>query len=73
MARSVWALLLEEIVELMIQSQEPDARSWLEVFRSATHDELTQVIVTLWAISHARRKALHEDVFQSLLLTYNFI
>jgi hypothetical protein len=73
MAMSVWALLLEEIVKLMIQLQEPDARSWLEDFSLATHDELTQVIVTLWAISHAHWKALHEDVFQSLLLTYNFI
>jgi hypothetical protein len=26
-------------------------------------------MVTLWAISHGRRKALHEDVFQSMLLT----
>ncbi|KAM0866723.1 hypothetical protein ACQ4PT_042447 [Festuca glaucescens] len=74
MARSVWALLPEEIVELVIQSQEPDARSWLaSVFSSATHDELTQVVVTLWAIWHARRKALHEDVFQSPLSTHSFI
>jgi ribonuclease HI len=74
MARCVWALLLEEIVELVIQTQEQDAKSWLvSVFHSASHADLTRVVVTLWSIWHARRKALHEDIFQSPLTTFSFI
>jgi ribonuclease HI len=29
--------------------------------------------VTLWAIWHARRKAIHEDIFQSPLSTHHFV
>jgi frataxin-like iron-binding protein CyaY len=64
MARSVWALLPEEIVELIINTQEPDARSWLaSIISVASHEDLTKVVVDLWAIWHARRKALYEDIF----------
>jgi hypothetical protein len=31
------------------------------------------MVVTLWAIWHARRKALHEGLFQSPLSTHSFI
>jgi hypothetical protein len=34
---------------------------------------MTMVIVMLWAIWSARRKAIHEDIFQSLLSIYSFI
>jgi hypothetical protein len=32
-----------------------------------------RVVVTLWAISHARRKAIHEGCFQSPLSTHSFV
>jgi ribonuclease HI len=35
--------------------------------------ELTKVVVALWAIWHARRKALHEDIYQSPMSTFTFI
>ncbi|KAF8686692.1 hypothetical protein HU200_043525 [Digitaria exilis] len=34
---------------------------------------MTRVVVTLWAVWHARRKALHENVFQGPLSTHAFI
>jgi ribonuclease HI len=62
------------LVELVINIQEPNAKGWLnEVINAVPQDELTRVIVTLWAIWHARRKALHEEIFQSPLSTLSFI
>jgi hypothetical protein len=64
--RGVSALLPETMVEALVNIQEPYARSWLRVVINAlSHDELTLAVVTLWAVWHARRKALHEEVFQS--------
>ena len=65
MACSVWALLPEGLVEVLINVQEPDARSWLAaITRAFSHEELTVTVVTLWAIWHARRKVLYAVVFQ---------
>jgi hypothetical protein len=36
-------------------------------------DEFASVAVTLWAIWYARRKMIHEDIFQSPLSTHLFI
>jgi hypothetical protein len=74
MARCVWALLSEDLVELVINIEELNARGWLnEVIRAVTQDELTRVVVTLWEIWHAHRKALHKEIFQSPLSTLSFI
>jgi hypothetical protein len=74
MARNVWALLPEGLVEVLINIQEPDARSWLSVvIELLPHVELTLTVVTLWSIWHTRRKALDEEVFQSPLSTFSFI
>ncbi|XP_071680460.1 uncharacterized protein [Lolium perenne] len=37
------------------------------------HDEQVTVLVTLWAIWHARRKAIHEQLFQSPLSVHYFV
>ena len=37
------------------------------------HDQLTRMCVTLWALWHARRKAIHEGIFQSPLSTHCFV
>ena len=37
------------------------------------HEELTRVVVSLWALWHARRKAIHENIFQSPLSTHCFV
>ena len=57
MARSVWALLPEELVEVLINIEEPDARCWLaEVINALSHEDLTVTVVTMWVVWHARRK-----------------
>lgn len=38
-----------------------------------SHDELTQVVVRLWAIWHARRKEIHQHLIQIPLSTHYFI
>jgi hypothetical protein len=74
MAGCVGALLPEDLVELVINIEELNARGWLnEVIRAVTQDELTRVVVTLWEIWHAHRKALHKEIFQSPLSTLSFI
>ena len=61
MARCVWALAPEDITEFIANVQEPHARGWLAaVFHALPHEDLTRVVVTLWALWHARRKAIHE-------------
>jgi ribonuclease HI len=37
------------------------------------HDQLVRMVVTAWAIWHARWKAIHEDLFQSPLSTHHFV
>jgi hypothetical protein len=36
-------------------------------------DDLTRMLVTLWAIWHAKRKAIHEEIFQSPMATIGFV
>jgi len=36
-------------------------------------EDVIRVAVTLWAIWYARRKAIHENVYQSPLSTHNFV
>lgn len=36
------------------------------------HDDLTRVVVRLWAIWQAHCKAIHENIFRSPLSTYSF-
>ena len=74
MAKCVWALEQEDITELLCNIQELNSRAWLSVMmKSLKQDEVTRVVVTLWAISHARRKAIHESMFQSPLSTHTFV
>ncbi|TVU21984.1 hypothetical protein EJB05_31656, partial [Eragrostis curvula] len=37
------------------------------------HEDITRVVIRLWAIWHARRKAIHENQFQSPLSTNCFV
>jgi ribonuclease HI len=58
----------------MEESVEPDAKRWLfSLMALLSHNEFTRLVVTLWAIWTARRKAIHEDIFQSPLSTFGFI
>jgi hypothetical protein len=50
-ARCVWALEQEEIVESICTVGNTNAKGWLmEVFSILPHDDLIQVVVTMWAI-----------------------
>lgn len=74
LARPVWALEREEIVELLCQIQEPDTRSSLaEAIKGLKQEELTRVVVRLWAVWHTKQKAVHENEFQNPLSTHCFI
>jgi hypothetical protein len=73
MARCVWALADEEITEHLYCSDEGRAREWLAMLISTLHhDDQIKVFVTLWAIWHARRKAIHEQIYQSPLTVHHF-
>jgi ribonuclease HI len=70
----VWALLDEEVTEHVSRSNDGDARAWVAgLIQTLKHDDLTKVLVTLWAIWHARRKAIHEQIFQSPLSIFGFV
>jgi ribonuclease HI len=70
----VWALSNPTIVEHICISTEPAARQWLfSMMRTMEHDDFIRLVVTLWAIWHARRKAIHEDIYQSPQATHQFI
>jgi hypothetical protein len=74
MSRCVWALTDDELTEHMSHVQEPAARNWLfTMFETVPKEQLTRMCVTAWAIWHARRKAIHEGIFQSPLSTHHFV
>jgi ribonuclease HI len=73
-ARCVWALTAEDITEHIAMSTEPTAKQWLfHMIESMGKDDLTRMLVTLWAIWHAKRKAVHEDIYQSPMATMGFV
>jgi ribonuclease HI len=43
------------------------------MFETMKPDDLTRMLVTLWAIWHARRKAMHEEIYQSPMATVQFV
>ena len=74
MARSVWALAPAEINDLVLNLQEPNAKAWLSAAIDAlSHEETTRVVVTMWALWHARRKLIHEGLHQPPLSTHYFV
>ena len=57
MARCVWALESEEIVEHLSEMQEKNSRGWLvNLFETMPHADLIRVLVTMWVIWYAKRK-----------------
>jgi hypothetical protein len=73
MAACVWALADDLMVEHMMMNSEPSVKQWLfDMLGSLPHDQFTRLTVTLWEIWTARRKAIHEEIFQSPLSTHKF-
>jgi len=74
MAKCVWARQKDDITGFLGGVQEQDAREWLAtVLSSLPHDDRIRVLVTLWAIWYARRKAIYENSYQSPLSTHCFV
>jgi hypothetical protein len=50
---------------------EPNAKRWffITMIDSMPHVGFISLIFTLWAIWFARRKAIHDDEFQSLMFS----
>jgi hypothetical protein len=65
-ARCVWALADEGIVEHLCRNEDPSAKQWLfAMMESLSKVDFARVAVTIWAIWYARRKIIHDEEFQS--------
>ncbi|XP_020174407.1 uncharacterized protein [Aegilops tauschii subsp. strangulata] len=74
MSRCVWALSDEVLVSKMSENLEANARIWLFQFsESLDHASFTWLVITLWSIWYARRKAIYESIFQSPQQTTSFV
>lgn len=74
MSACVWALVPEAVSEHIAHVADPAAKQWLfNLMKTLNHDDLILCLVTLWTIWSARRKAIHEDIFQSPLSTHAFV
>ena len=66
MSRCVWALLDEDLSELLASLRIVDPKQWLFFMCSnVPQAESTHILVTCWAIWNARRKFIHEGIMQS--------
>ena len=74
MARCVWALSDEDILEHMLSNRTEDARLWLFwLLESTQQHDLAKILVTMWAIWWAWRRAIHDNEYQSPLSTFSFV
>jgi len=74
MARCIWAMAEPEIAEFLVDANDTREKYWLfHVMETLTHEAFIKIAVTLWAIWSARRKAIHEGIFQSPSSTHCFI
>ena len=74
MSRCVWALLDESLIEHMCMNSCSDAKEWLfHMMETTTHEEFIKILLTLWAIWGARRKAIHESIYQSPVTIHGFV
>ena len=65
-SRSTWALSSEDILYQMSIHHEENAKEWIFAMNKALSSvEFVTLVVTLWAIWSARRKAMYEDIFKS--------
>lgn len=65
MSSGVWALAPEQLVQHMVDRQEESSKDWLFALHEILNKEdFVRMVVTSWAIWGARRKAIHEDIFQ---------
>lgn len=74
MARCIWALVDGELAEHLCETTVPSAKQWIfTMMDSVSHASFIRLVVTLWVIWWARRKAIHDEIFQSPSATHQFI
>ena len=74
MARCIWALVDGELAEHLCETTEPSAKQWIFLMiDTLSHDAFVKLGLTLWDIWWARRKAIHEEIFQIPLAMHLFI
>ena len=76
MSKSVWSLRDDDDYSLLpvYGDETSDPKLWLHgLCNTLSQDRFVAVLTTLWAIWWARRKAIHEQEFQSPLSTHLFI
>lgn len=74
MSRCIWALVDGELADQLRETTEPSAKQWMfTMINTLSHDAFVKLSVTLWAIWSARRKAIHEGIFQSPQATHAFL
>jgi ribonuclease HI len=75
MSKCVWALLDEDITNLISHLRISNPKQWITFMCcNIPQADGIRVLVTCWAIWQARRKAIHEGVFQSpfsIMVTIN--
>lgn len=66
MAKSVWALRDDDSSLVLYGDETPDAKLWLVgLCNTLSSEKVVEVLVMLWAIWYARRRAIREGEFQS--------
>ena len=74
MAKSVWSLHDDDSLLPVYGDESSDPKLWLfNLCNTLSKDKFVSVLVTLWAIWWARRKAIHGQEFHSPLSTHQFI
>lgn len=74
MARCVRALVDGDLAEHLCETTEPDVKQWIfSMIDTLSHAAFARLAVTLRAIWWTRRKAIHEEVYQSPSATHQFI
>lgn len=74
MAKSVWSLRENDAALPLFGDETLDTKLWLfSLSHTLSQHTFIEILVTLWAIWWARRKAIHEEEFQSPLSTHAFI
>lgn len=60
----VWAQAKDDMVEHMIMTRITNAKLWLATVHDLLQrEDFTKMVVTLWAVWYARRKAIYEQEF----------
>lgn len=71
-AFGLWSMV--NLRSLYVRPLSQVQKQWLfSMFDTLSHSAFTKLAVTLWAIWWARRKAIHEEIYQSPAATHQFI